>query len=197
VIATQTTPLQTSLRDTLRASTQASHAALDHALMPAGTPWTAWRYRQFLRGTLAVIDALEPAIARHLPDSALSGATRADRLRHDLRALDDRADVVPAAVAIDDQLASAFGAAYVVEGSMLGGQHVARALERDLGLEPRHLTYLRPSAGPPGSRWTAFVAALDAFGAGATATDWRIAERAAQAAFDAFARSFRREGLVQ
>jgi heme oxygenase len=79
---------------------------------------------------------------------------------------------------------------------MLGGQHVARALEQDLGLGADRLTYLRPAGDAVGQRWARFVAALDAFGVSATARQWRTAEAGAHAAFDAFAEAFRREALI-
>jgi heme oxygenase len=92
--------------------------------------------------------------------------------------------------------ASAFGAAYVVEGSMLGGQHVARAVARDLGLGTERLRYLRPADVAVGPRWTAFVEALDAFGAVASPAEWTAAEAAARSTFEAFTEAFRREGLL-
>lgn len=164
--------------------------------MPPGTSWTRARYVRFLRATLAVIDRLDPAIAVLLPDIAVDVPRRADRLRADLRALGDDAGVGPATGPDLGGRAAAFGAAYVVEGSMLGGQHVARALERDLALDAASLSYLRPRGVAIGIRWKAFVEALDAFGASAPVADWRAAEAAADTTFTAFAEAFRREGLI-
>ena len=80
-----------TLREALRASTRPRHEALDRALMPPGTPWTRERYRRFLRGTLAVVAALEPAILELLADVApIESLSRAERLRADLRALGAR-----------------------------------------------------------------------------------------------------------
>ncbi len=93
-------------------------------------------------------------------------------------------------------LAAALGASYVIEGSQLGGLHVAAAVASDLGLRDDALTYLRPAGAPVGIRWNAFVARLDAFGATATPQDWRTAEAAAIDTFAAFATAFRREGLI-
>lgn len=197
---TVTAPLAkptSTLRDALRAATRSRHEALDRALMPSGAEWTQDRYVRFLRGTLAAIVDAEPVIARTLPDFApIESPLRSVRLHHDLRALGD--DAVVAALAVPElrDRAAAFGAAYVVEGSMLGGQHIAHALVRDLGLADEHLTYLRPPGVAIGPRWKAFVAALDAFGASAAAAEWRAAAAAADATFVVFTEAFRREGLI-
>jgi heme oxygenase len=196
VTGTQATPTLT-LRDALRASTHARHEALDRALMPPGAAWTVASYRRFLRGTLAVIEMLEPAIAVLLPDVApIETPTRVTRLRRDLAAAGDDAVVEPIAAPHLGGRAAALGAAYVLEGSMLGGQHVAQALVRDLALDGSYLTYLCPPGVAIGPRWKAFVAALDAFGATAPASDWRAAEAAAAATFAVFSAAFRREGLI-
>jgi heme oxygenase len=185
-----------TLRAALRTSTHSLHEALDGALMPPRTAWTRDRYRRFLRGTLAVVATLEPALAALLPDVApIESPPRGARLRRDLSGLGDAADVVLLATPNLASRAGAFGTAYVLEGSMLGGQHVAQALSRDLALDDAGLTYLRPPGVAIGPRWQAFVAALDAFGAAAPPADWRAAETAAAATFTAFTDAFRREGL--
>jgi heme oxygenase len=168
--------------------------------MPSGATWTRVRYRQFLRGTLAVVEAIEPTLTVVLPDlEPALGPTpsRAARLRHDLRILGDAADVAasPAIPQLQDR-AEGLGAAYVLEGSMLGGQYVAQALVRDLGVGDDCLTYLRPPGVSIAPRWKAFVAALDAYGATAPVQRWRAAEAAAAATFTAFTAAFRREGLI-
>jgi heme oxygenase (biliverdin-IX-beta and delta-forming) len=195
---TVTAPLAQStltLREALRASTRSRHDALDRALMPHGAAWTRGRYQRFLRGTLAVVETLEPAIAALLPEIVpVEAPSRAARLRRDLRALGDDCRVAPVALDLSDRPA-AFGAAYVLEGSMLGGQYVAQAVARDLRVDDASLTYLRPPGGGVGPRWKAFVAALDAFGATVAPAVRRSAEAAAMATFAAFAEAFRREGL--
>ncbi len=165
--------------------------------MPLGIAWTRGRYQRFLRATLAVVATLEPAIAGLLPDVApMESPSRAARVRADLRALGDGAVVASLAMPDLGNRAAALAAAYVLEGSMLGGQHVAQALARDLALGDESMTYLRPPGAAIGLRWRTVVTALDAFGTRATAVEWRAAETAANATFDAFAEAFRREGLI-
>jgi heme oxygenase len=173
------------------------HRALDCALMPDGTAWTRTRYVQFLRATLAVVGGVETTLADLVPGfAAAADTTRAVRLRHDLHALREAAPTPPPIPIDVPDLAAGYGAAYVIEGSMLGGQHVALALERDLNLDRACLTYLRPPGTAAGPRWAAFVAALDAFGVRASAIEWRMAERTARTTFAAFTQAFRREGLI-
>jgi heme oxygenase len=170
------------------------HQALDRALMPAGTPWTLDRYVRFLRGTLAVLASAEPALIPVLPDVAPS---RVSRLRHDLAQLGADATVLPSsAFATPPAPAAALGASYVIESSQLGGLQVATAVAADLRIGGAGLTYLRPADAPVGARWNAFVARLDAFGATATASEWRSAEVAAIDTYAAFATAFRREGVI-
>lgn len=58
--------------------------------------------------------------------------------------------------------AEALGAAYVLEGSMLGGVVIARMAERRLGLDPEHGGSFFAGHGRDTARsWTAFCAALD------------------------------------
>jgi heme oxygenase len=188
----------TSLRDELRASTAAAHAALDQALMPAGVRWTRERYVAFLQGTLAVVSAAEPAVAAVLPDFAsCHEPTRTKRLRDDLVALGVEA-LAPPSTAFPRlaSAAAAWGVAYVLEGSRLGWQVVARQVAQALSLGDESLHYLRPAGVSAGARWTAFVTALDGFGAAATDTDRRVAAAWASHAFAAFEAAFRDEGLL-
>lgn len=161
--------------------------------MPSGMAWTPDRYARFLRGTLSVLAAAEPAVAAVLPDA---GTNRVSSLRHDLATLGVDAPVPPSTPVPMPDMAAALGASYVIEGSQLGGLHVAAAVASDLGLHDDALTYLRPAGAPVGARWNEFVARLDAFGTTATVQDWRTAEAAAIDTFAAFATAFRREGLI-
>lgn len=58
----------------------------------------------------------------------------------------------------------ALGCLYVVEGSALGGQHIARIVGRDLGLnEANGARYFFGYGKETDVTWAAFVARLDAF----------------------------------
>lgn len=187
-----------SLRGTLRSATAGAHAALDGALLPAGARWTRERYVAFLQATLAVVSAAEPAVAAVLPAFAPCGAaTRTSRLRDDLLALGQKA-LAPPLAAFDrvSSAAAAYGTAYVLEGSQLGGRVLAGHVAAALALGDEALAYLRPAGVPAGTRWKAFVADLDAFGASAGEQDWNVAAAWASHTFAVFETAFRDEGLI-
>jgi heme oxygenase len=187
-----------SLREALRSSTAAAHAALHEALTPPGARWTPERYVAFLQATLAVVSAAEPAIAAVLPEfMPCTGPTRTKRLRDDLVALgvETLAPPSPAFPRLASA-AAAWGAAYVIEESHCGGQLIAREVTRALPTGKEALHYLRPSGVPAAARWEAFVAGLDAFGASASERDWRVASAWASHTLSAFEAAFREEGLI-
>lgn len=186
------------LRESLRSATHDAHVALEARLDLAGRPWTRDTYAAFLRATLAVVDAVEPAIRhwRLTHGSTTDVIPPSQRLRHDLAALGDDRGIHAVPVPRIDDAATAFGAAYVLEGSRLGGQVIARTLESRLGLSAEAMTYLRPPDQPVGAAWRAFVNDLDAFGAAAPPASWRAAEACARAMFAAFGAAFTAEGLA-
>jgi heme oxygenase len=187
-----------SLRGTLRSATAHAHATLDGALLPPGAPWTRERYVAFLQATLAVVSAAEPAVAAVLPAFAPCGAaTRTSRLRDDLAALGQQA-LAPPSPAFDrvPGAAAAYGTAYVLEGSQLGGRVIAGHVADALSVGDEALAYLRPAGVAAGTRWKAFVAELDAFGAVASERDWNVAAAWASHTFAAFDAAFRDEGLI-
>lgn len=187
-----------SLRGTLRSATAGAHAALDRALLPPGARWTRERYVAFLQATLAVVSAAEPAVAAVLPAFVPCGApSRASRLRDDLVALGQEA-LAPPSPAFDrvPSAAAAYGTAYVLEGSQLGGRVIAGHVAETLALGEEALAYLRSAGTPAGTRWKAFVADLDAFGAAAGERDWNVAAAWASHTFAAFETAFRDEGLI-
>jgi heme oxygenase len=187
-----------SLRDTLRSATAGAHAALDNALLPTGTRWTRERYIAFLQATLAVVGAAEPAVAAVLPAFAPFGeTTRASRLRDDLIALGQESlGPRSAAFASLHGAAAAYGTAYVIEGSQLGGRVIAGHVADALALGDDGLGYLRPPGMPAGARWKAFVSDLDAFGRSASERDVSVAAAWASHTFRAFEAAFRDEGLI-
>jgi heme oxygenase len=179
----------------LRTATAPAHRSLE-ARMPLDDGWSRARYAAFLRGTLAVVAAVEPPIRRFLPDSSDGETPGADRLRHDLTLLDTAADVAqaPGLPAIDTP-AAAFGAAYVLQGSMLGGAVIARRLALDPHIPAGSLTYLR-AGNAAGPSWREFVRRLNAFGAHAPAAERDTAVTSARQLFASFEAAFSREGVL-
>ncbi|AHF85250.1 heme oxygenase [Rhizobium leguminosarum bv. trifolii WSM1689] len=145
-----------SLRSALRAQTADCHAAVD-ALFGSFNLSCTQDYKAFLRAHAQVVPSVEHAleeagIARLLPD--WPERRRAHRLAADIRELGDRLPAPLPQLALHCE-AAAWGAAYVLEGSKLGGALLAKAV-------PDHLpnSYLSPQ-GPKGAM-RLFMDRLDA-----------------------------------
>jgi heme oxygenase len=174
-----------SLLAALRARTAAQHAALDGAFHGA---LTRARYVGFLRGSLAVLAALEPALARWLPQAVTP--SRVDRLRADLRALAADPEVAPVSIGVAS-FAAGLGAAYVIEGSTLGGVMLAERFTAELGLDPAATSYLRLRGRDTARHWRGFLDEL----ARADADRHEVCAAAA-ATFEAYAAAFAAHGAL-
>lgn len=145
------------------------------------------------------MQAVEHDITRQLRtiDPTFEGECGSARLTHDLGRLgaSDRVDAVAIAPPIDTA-AQALGAAYVLRGSMLGGQIIARTLQDRLRLDRDCFTYLRPDGAAAGESWRAFTTRLNAFGHTASAADWDEAAETARALFRAFDAAFTDEDFA-
>lgn len=176
-----------SLAQHLRQATGAAHRALESRVDRIGASWSPERYRIFLSMSLAVVAPLDGPITAMLgPLFAAPGQTsRAARLRADIVALGGEVAAAPAvAVPRIREMADAFGAAYVLQGSLLGGAVISRRVREQMVAVPA--SYLGLYGADLGPAWTRFVAALDAFGAGASIDDRRRATAVALATFAAF-----------
>jgi len=166
--------------DQLRDATRARHAALDTQLRlesPAA-------YVRFAIATLAAIETLEPAIAAHV---AGFGTDRVVALRADLEEL----GAAPAPALAHPAFASpsaAFGAAYVMEGSTLGGLVLADRVE---ALGSTATRYLRLRGSATGARWKHFLAELEA-----RVTDRGACCAAAVATFAHYEAAYRQYGSL-
>ncbi|OAS18265.1 biliverdin-producing heme oxygenase [Methylobacterium platani] len=151
----------------LRAETRAAHDAIERDLAWESRVATRDGYGALLgrfRGFHAVI---EPALADALDDEAfLTPRRRLAHLDADLHALGYDAaaiDALPLAppVAPLDR-AGAFGALYVLEGSTLGGQVIAKHIGRQLGLTAENgCRYYAGHGRDTGTMWKAFRLRLD------------------------------------
>ena len=155
------------LSDHLRAETAQAHARLEDRLDLLQPRPDKARFAHLLKGFYGFHLAWEPAMAAH-PAGALIGRDRTALLQHDLATLGvpeaEWASVQPwtkaAGLAAEPQ--AALGSAYVVEGSTLGGQLIARALVDAPWRPTAGLRYFDPYGRETGARWRAFKAALDA-----------------------------------
>lgn len=121
--------IPTTIRQHLQIATTGQHRALDGAFVSLALQ-NASDYRRFLMAQAAVVAPLEDWLTRRglanmLPDWA--SRQRAEALAEDLAALNSPPEYD--AVAIDaPSSASLLGIAYVLEGSRLGAQYLARVV---------------------------------------------------------------------
>ncbi|MEZ5291041.1 MAG: biliverdin-producing heme oxygenase [Vicinamibacterales bacterium] len=181
----------------VRAHTGSLHDALDARLQPDGAPMAQARYTAFLRATSAIALPLELPLAIHLGPLVVrerAGERRA-RLAHDLELLGSSLAEPWPALPVIESAADAFGAAYVLLGSHLGGEVIARRLfGRDAG--PATPTSYARLYGPDlGPMWTRFTDALVVFGGAHDAMVRRHVAAVAVALFTAFGLALDREGV--
>ena len=170
----------------LRRATAARHRRLDGALAIARAPLTRERYAAFLRGSLRVLQALEPALSRW--PQAYGASLRIECLRADLRSIGAAHDPAPADVKVPETVAEAFGAAYVVEGSALGGRVLAPLVQRALG-DSAPVTYLRLRGDATQAHWQQWLGRLHAFDEQERPGDRDAACAMACSTFDAYTRA--------
>ncbi|MBB1603696.1 biliverdin-producing heme oxygenase [Variovorax sp. UMC13] len=154
--------MPSDILDALRAATGPLHAEVDQCLPLARPAPSLADYRAHLR----LLDAWMQRLAAFEPGPAPLDAHRrqlADDLRLcDAMLPDDPAphgdEAAPDPVRRDP--AFAWGLAYVLEGSRLGGRVLYRQLAERLA--PHPLNYLQGAGEQTGARWKAFIAELDA-----------------------------------
>ncbi|PXA83183.1 biliverdin-producing heme oxygenase [Nostoc sp. 3335mG] len=142
-------------RAALRAGTAADHERLD-ALFGGFRLDDPQDYRAFLKAHAMALTAVEQALDAAGFANALGDwpeRKRGDAVAADLAAMGEAVPAPLAALTLDTPAAQ-WGAAYVIEGSRLGGALLGRSVPADL---PR--SYLG-SVQPPGS-WRKFLEKLD------------------------------------
>ena len=180
-------------RDRLRDCTRDRHALLD-AGIDFRRDVTRERYGAFLRGLVAVVSPLEAELTRWFVPEA--GPSRSECLLADLARLGASASpVVHASIRLPVDLAQAYGCAYVLEGSTLGGVALAPIVECALGRDTP-TSYLRLRAASTGRIWQAWLRKLNAFGEAATQDEIEAACDMACATFDAYTTSLRLTGAL-
>lgn len=181
----------------VRSHTGPLHDALDARLQPEGGPMTEARYTAFLRATSAIAVPLETPLAIHLGSLVVRerAGERRTRLAHDLALLGSPLPEPWPALPVIESAGDAFGAAYVLMGSHLGGEVIARRLYgRDAGAGTP-TSYARLYGQDLARAWTRFTDALIAFGSAHDPTARRHVAAVAVALFTAFGLALDREGV--
>jgi len=176
-----------SILAALRAATADAHTELDTNLGLQTKSLTRERYGRFLRASMSVVAPLEARIACWLGVPA-DGFCRTTALRSDLQQLDSN-ELAPATVPSINSFAEAMGAAYVVEGSALGGVVLARTITKTLGEDAPH-RYLSLRGEQTAHRWREFVVSLEQWGGHAPAHGRVMACETARQTFAAYASAF-------
>lgn len=156
----------------LRMVTGAAHARIE-ALLRLDGPVDLDRYLLVLRCFDAFLSAWEPRVREALPVHLrvwFNARSRHAFLRQDLRDLSDchapspsSHNGGPASLSLClGGPAAAFGSMYVLEGSALGGQVIARSMAAHHGLGPQHgARYFVGWAEHTGSMWREFRALMN------------------------------------
>jgi heme oxygenase len=182
-------PSPESLRDALRTATAARHHALDRAL--AGAFSSVAAYARYLRAIGRATAPIERVVVAH---GLVESGGRIEAIGRDLRALVGVASDLERDGWGPETFAEAAGAAYVLEGSTLGGLVLARDVEARLRVGAT--AFLRLRGTGTAAAWQRFVGRLESWGADATPTDRGSAERGATLAFQAFADALVAEGVI-
>lgn len=164
------------LADELRRRTSHEHRSIDRALFGAGVVDDLDRYAAFLRGLVVLHRDAEGRLAGHRFVEQSGHRPKSELAVDDLRRLGlvgpDResgvgatalTDVRPeAAATVDD--ATVVGELYVIEGSTMGGRHLARLVRRRVPEAAAATAFLDAYGDAVDERWKATREMIDASG---------------------------------
>jgi heme oxygenase len=159
------------VREQLRQETAALHRRLEAALGLLHEPPCGLRMRALLARFHGFHRVWEPALAACLGDGEFTRVRRrTGLLRLDLAALGlsqrqiDALAGCDVAASLCRTRAAALGSLYVMEGSTLGGRHIARHLATAPWLPAGGLHYFEPYGAHTGARWQETLSHLEAAG---------------------------------
>ena len=149
----------------LRSETAADHDAVEGSVPLMSDALTAEEYVSSLRAMYGMVAAWEDLLDRSAPAWVLALLTTRRRKHLLARDLAHFGAALPAesgpALPVFPGDAGLLGAMYVMEGSTLGGQFIARHVERVLGLVPGEgNAYFRGHAERTGTLWKEFLEVL-------------------------------------
>ena len=158
----------------LRQETQPEHTATEDTVPLMRPGLTCTEYADALRGFYRAVRAWDTWAEAHVPNdlrALLAQRRNAGLLADDLRLLgadvpsdDEVSHAAMADTVVPGDARSVFlGRMYVMEGSTLGGQYIARHVEDTLGLEQGEgNSFFRGYGEQTGERWREFKALLEA-----------------------------------
>ncbi|AFL86944.1 heme oxygenase [Terriglobus roseus DSM 18391] len=159
----------------LRQATAADHAGTEDSVPLMSPTLTREQYVDVLRRFYRIVRAWDAWADQHAPEdlrAMVAERRRASLLADDLKTMGESAppteDDVPngpmtATAVAGDPRAVFLGRMYVMEGSTLGGQLLARHVEQQLGLQPGlGDSYFAGYGDHTGQRWREFKSLLEA-----------------------------------
>jgi heme oxygenase len=157
----------------LRAETRAEHEALEGHIDLLGRPWSMDFYRRLLEKFYGFYAVIEPPLFSR-PEWQPLGVDVGKRLKlpllvEDLKFLglgEAEIEELPRCANAPSiaTFPQALGAAYVLEGSTLGGQIITRHLKKELGVEVgRGISFFMSYGAEVGPMWRQFTSVLDSF----------------------------------
>ena len=188
-------PHRSALHTRLQRQTTELHEIVETQLDLLGPDLSMNRYRQVLRMFYGFHDPVEVELERvhaAVPAPALPLQRRAGLLARDLVALGASPDDIEALPRCTDlprlsRVEHLAGCLYVLEGASLGGQVIARALRRRLGVQRHSGAAFFTGAGEhTAARWRRVLTWLDEVARAGARSDEMVAS--AQATFAALAR---------
>jgi len=187
-----------SLLAKIRAHTGPLHEELEAVLNIPEQVRSREQYTGLLARFAALYGPWEARLRSYEPEFKalgidLSARLRGHNLQRDLAALEANVRL-PSGERFAPSLAGfpeALGSLYVLEGSTLGGQVLTRHFREALGLGPEALHFFSSHGTETGRYWKEFCAALEVYGARASAEENERTLRGAEAAFAAILAWFR------
>lgn len=144
----------------LKEATRADHERTENGMRLMDAGLTQTHYVAYLRRFYGIIKAWEDYAAAHAPaemQAAVAERSRAQALAEDLAVFHEPLPPERASIAGFESLPEFVGAMYVIEGSTLGGQYIARHVEQVLHLNPQAGNrYFLGYGDRTGSMWQQF-----------------------------------------
>ena len=189
-----------SLLDRLKQETQESHRAVERHIDVMNRVQTAGSYRTLLEQLYGVYCPVESEIAGSMSEIAtwlpdIDKRKRTESLRLDLLVLGNVCpEALPLAAAPPlGSLPQWFGCLYVLEGSTLGGQIIAREVGNHLGYSPESgCSFFASHGAAIGGMWRRFGEAIESYAA-AHSESHEIIIQSAAATFHTFGSWFERK----
>jgi heme oxygenase (biliverdin-IX-beta and delta-forming) len=154
--------------DELRSATKQEHQQLDHLLFPhIREIKTCEQYLQLLALFYGYLKPLQNAVDEYLNDELVSNYSsrrKPERLLDDVNVLADNSFNILYCKSIPEirNSAAAFGAYYVMEGSVLGGPMISKKISENLHLENgKALTFFAGYGKENYCMWSSFLSSLE------------------------------------